>query len=113
MITCLPDANDFFATKYICLGNFHFLHRQIFTGEIVHLCYFFSKKNVLRKNGIVDETKSFSSEMDENKLKEFLAKASIWSLTKISTKQYSNFTGEDKKYLLIKYYDEMFKGDDL
>ena len=51
--------------------------------------------------------------MDENKLKEFLVKASIWSLTKISTKQYSNFTGEDKKYLLIKYYDEMFKGEDL
>ena len=49
--------------------------------------------------------------MDENVFKEFLSKNSLWDFHNMSRDEYMTKSASEKEILIIKYYNEMQKGN--
>ena len=49
-------------------------------------------------------------QIDQNLLKDFLAKGSVWDFHKMSKEEYLNKDDIKRQSLIIKYYNEMVKG---
>ena len=53
------------------------------------------------------------NQMDENLFKEFLQKNSVWDYHSMSRDEYTTKSASEKEILIIKYYNEMYKGKSL
>ena len=49
-------------------------------------------------------------QIDQNLLKEFLSKSSVWDFYEMSREEYLNKDSNQKQALVIKFYNEMAKG---
>ena len=49
-------------------------------------------------------------QIDQNLLKEFLSKSSVWDFYEMSREEYLNKDSNQKQPLVIKFYNEMAKG---
>ena len=52
-------------------------------------------------------------QMDENLFKEFLSKNSVWDFHNMSRDEYTTKSATEKEILIIKYCNEMQKGQSL
>ena len=53
------------------------------------------------------------NQMDENLFKESLQKNSVWDYHSMSRDEYTTKSNSEKEILIIKYYNEMYKGKSL
>ena len=53
------------------------------------------------------------NQMNQNLFKEFLQKNSVWDYYSMSRNEYTTKSASEKEILIIKYYNEMYKGKSL
>ena len=53
------------------------------------------------------------NQMNQNLFKEFLQKNSVWDYYSMSRNEYTTKSTSEKEILIIKYYNEMYKGKGL
>ena len=60
---------------------------------------------------MADQTTEVSSteQMDENLLKEFLSKNSVWDFHNMTIDEYTTKSNNERELLVLKYYNEMVK----